>query len=78
MLVNGTDNRRRIRFLRSRTQHFALNSGSHTTRRVTGEAATHIAHPLILEHRPPPKNEDARCQNSATSNPVGDPRKKLI
>jgi len=51
-LFIGVGNRRRIRFLRSRTQQFALNSGSHTTRRLKGEAEVNIAHPLVREHRP--------------------------
>jgi hypothetical protein len=51
-LFIGIGNRRRIRFLRSRTQQFALNAGSHTTRRLRGEAEMNIAHPLVREHRP--------------------------
>jgi hypothetical protein len=50
-LFIGVGNRRRIRFLRSRTEHFTLNAGSHTTQRLKGEAQTNIAHPLIREHR---------------------------
>ena len=48
----GVGNRRRIRFLRSRTEKFALHAGSSTTRRLKGEAGVHIAHPLVREHRP--------------------------
>lgn len=51
-LFVGIGNRRRIRFLRSRTQQFALNAGSHTTRRLKGETGLNITHPLIREHRP--------------------------
>jgi len=51
-LFVGIGNRRRIRFLRSRTQKFALNAGSHTTQRLKGEAEINIAHPLVREHRP--------------------------
>ena len=51
-LFIGIGNRRRIRFLRSRTQQFALNAGSHTTQRLKGEADINIAHPLVREHRP--------------------------
>ncbi len=50
-LFVGIGNRRRIRFLRSRTQVFTLNAGSHTTRRMKGESEVNIAHPLIREHR---------------------------
>ena len=50
--VVGIGNRRRIRFLRSRTQNFPLNAGSHTTSRVKGEAEVNIAHPLVRQHRP--------------------------
>jgi hypothetical protein len=50
-LFVGIGNRRRIRFLRSRTQKFALNAGSHTTQRIKGEAEVNIAHPLVREHR---------------------------
>jgi hypothetical protein len=49
-LFVGVGNRRRLRFLRRRTQKFNLN-GNRTTRRVTGESGEHIAHPLILEHK---------------------------
>ena len=56
-LFVGIGNRRRIRFLRSRTQKFALNAGSHTTRRLKGESGVNIAHPLVREHRP------VRCQS---------------
>ena len=48
----GIGNRRRIRFLRWRTQKFTLNAGSHTTQRLKGEAGVNIAHPLVREHRP--------------------------
>ncbi len=51
-LFVGIGNRRRIRFLRSRTLNFALNSGSRTTRRLKGEAGVNISHTLIREHRP--------------------------
>jgi hypothetical protein len=51
-LFVGIGNRRRILFLRSRTQTFALNAGSHTTQRLKGEAEVNIAHPLVREHRP--------------------------
>ena len=51
-LFVGVGNRRRIRFLRSRTQQFILNAGSHTTQRLKGEAEVNIAHPLVREHRP--------------------------
>jgi len=51
-LFVGIGNRRRIRFLRSRTQVFALNPGSRTTRRLKGEREVNIAHPLVREHRP--------------------------
>jgi hypothetical protein len=51
-LFVGIGNRRRIRFLRSRTQMSALNSGSHTTQRLKGEGSMNIAHPLVREHRP--------------------------
>jgi hypothetical protein len=51
-LFVGIGNRRRIRFLRSRTQKFELNAASHTTQRVKGETGSHIAHPLVREHRP--------------------------
>lgn len=50
-LFIGVGNRRRIRFLRSRTQQFALNAGSHTTQRLKGEADVNIAHPKVREHR---------------------------
>ena len=50
-LFVGIGNQRRIRFLRSRTQTFALNAGSHTTQRLKGECAVNIAHPLIRVHR---------------------------
>jgi hypothetical protein len=51
-LFVGIGNRRRIRFLRSRTQRFALNAGSHTTQRLKGKAEVNIAHPLVRQHRP--------------------------
>jgi hypothetical protein len=51
-LFVGIGNRRRIRFLRSRTRKFAVNAGSHTTQRLKGEAGINIAHPLVREHRP--------------------------
>jgi len=51
-LFVGIGNLRRIRFLRSRTQKFPLNAGSHTTQRLKGEGETNIAHPLVREHRP--------------------------
>ena len=50
-LFVGIGNRRRIRFLRWRTRRFAVNAGSHTTRRMRGEAGVYIAHPLVREHR---------------------------
>jgi hypothetical protein len=50
-LFIGIGNRRRIRFLRLRTQRFALNAGSHTTKRLKDERGINIAHPLIREHR---------------------------
>ncbi len=50
-LFVGIGNPRRIRFLRRRTQKFALNAGSHTTQRLKGEAGVNIAHPLVREHR---------------------------
>ena len=51
-LFVGIGNRRRIRFLRRRTQVFSLNAGSHTTQRLKGEAGVNIANPLLQEHRP--------------------------
>ena len=51
-LFIGIGNLRRIRFLRSRTQKFPLNGGSHTTQRLKGEAGLNIAPPLVREHRP--------------------------
>ena len=51
-LFVGIGNRRPIRFLRSRTQKFARNAGSHTTQRLKGEAGVNIAHPLVRQHRP--------------------------
>ena len=50
-LFVGIGNSRRIRILRSRRPKFAVNSGSHTTRRLKGEAGNNIALPLIREHR---------------------------
>jgi hypothetical protein len=51
-LFVGIGNRRRIRFLRSRTTQFAVNAGSRTTQRLKGKAGINIAHPLVREHRP--------------------------
>ena len=51
-LFVGIGNRRRIRFLRSRTRKFAVSAGSHTTHRLKGVAGVNIAHPLVREHRP--------------------------
>jgi hypothetical protein len=51
-LFVGIGNRRRIKFLRSRTPKFVLNAGSHTTQRLKGDAEINIAHPLVREHRP--------------------------
>src|SRR5579862_5446390 len=45
-LFVGIGNRRRIRFLRRRTQKFAVNAGSRTTQRLKGDAGVNIAHPL--------------------------------
>jgi hypothetical protein len=50
-LFVGIGNRRRVRFLRARTQRFSLNAGSHTTRRLTDSEGRNISHPLIREHR---------------------------
>ena len=50
-LFVGIGNIRRIRFLRSLTQKFTLNAGSHTTQRLKGQGNVGIAHPLICEHR---------------------------
>ena len=50
-LFIGLGNRRRIRFLRLRTQRFSLNSGSRTTQRLKDASGINIAHPLIQEHR---------------------------
>jgi hypothetical protein len=50
-LFIGIGNRRRIRFLRLRTQSFALNAGSRTTQRLKDASGTNIAHPLVREHR---------------------------
>ena len=50
-LFVGIGNRRRIRFLRRRTQQLAVNAGSHTTQRLRGETGIYIAHPLVREHR---------------------------
>jgi len=51
-LFIGIGNLRRIRFLRSRAQKFAVNTGSRTTQRLKGEAGINSANPLIREHRP--------------------------
>jgi hypothetical protein len=51
-LFIGIGNRRRVRFLRCRTQLFALNAGSRTTQRITDDYGNNIAHPQIREHRP--------------------------
>lgn len=51
-LFIGIGNLRRVRFLRSRTQNFTLNAGSHTTQRLKGEGEMNIAHPFVQEHRP--------------------------
>ena len=50
-LFIGVGNRRRIRFLRLRTQRFAVNAGSQTTKRLKDGRGINIAHPLIREHR---------------------------
>ena len=50
-LFVGIGNRHRIRFLRRRTQKFAVNAGSRTTQRLKGEAGVNIAHPLFRQHR---------------------------
>jgi hypothetical protein len=50
-LFIGIGNRRRIRFVRPRTQEHTINSGSRTTQRVKNDVGTNIAHPLIREHR---------------------------
>jgi hypothetical protein len=47
----GIGNGRRIRFLRRRTQKFALHNGSKTTERLRNGAGINISHPLIREHR---------------------------
>lgn len=47
----GIGNRRRIRFLRQRSQRFAIHAGSRTTRRMTNGHGINISHPLIREHR---------------------------
>ena len=52
-LFIGVGNRRRIRFLRRRSQRFMISSGSRTTRRLRNAAGLMIAHPLIRDHRPP-------------------------
>jgi hypothetical protein len=52
-LFVGIGNRRRIRFLRPRTQRFALNAGSRTTQRVKDRHGMNFTHPLIREHRVP-------------------------
>jgi hypothetical protein len=51
-LFVGIGNRRRIRFLRSRTYKFSANAGSRTTQRLKGESGVNIAHPLVRQHRP--------------------------
>jgi hypothetical protein len=51
-LFIGIGNRRRIRFLRPRTQKHTINSGSKTTQRVKNDAGANFAHPLIREHKP--------------------------
>ena len=51
-LFVGVGNARRIKFLRQRTQLFALNAGSRTTRRIKNEDGINITHPIIREHRP--------------------------
>jgi hypothetical protein len=51
-LFVGIGNRRRIRFLRSRSKKVEFNAGSRTTRRLKGESGLNLAHPLIREHRP--------------------------
>jgi hypothetical protein len=50
-LFVGIGNRRRIRFLRLRTQRSLLNAGSRTTQRLRDNAGIQIAHPMIREHR---------------------------
>ena len=50
-LFVGIGNRRRIRFLRLRTQKFVLNAGSHMTQRPKNSAGQYIAHPVIRQHR---------------------------
>jgi hypothetical protein len=50
-LFIGIGNRKRIRFVRPRTQKYTINSGSRTTQRVKNDAGTNVAHPLIREHR---------------------------
>ena len=50
-LFVGVGNRRRIRFLRRRSQAYLLNAGSHTTQRMKGGSVVNIAHPLVREHR---------------------------
>ena len=52
-LFVGIGNRRRIRFLRPRTQRSVINAGSRTTQRLRDESGLNIAHPLIREHRRP-------------------------
>lgn len=52
-LFVGIGNRRRIRFLRRRTQKFGANAGSWTTQRLKSDAGVSISHPLIVEHRRP-------------------------
>ena len=57
-LFIGVGNRRRVKFIRPRTQVFALNTGSRTTRRLRSEGGINIAHPLIREHKPPGPGHD--------------------
>ena len=52
-LFIGIGNRRRIRYLRPRTQKSAINAGSRTTQRLKGAGGINIAHPLMREHRQP-------------------------
>lgn len=52
-LFVGIGNRRRIRFLRPRTQRSAINAGSRTTQRLKNAAGMNIAGPLMREHRQP-------------------------
>jgi hypothetical protein len=50
-LFVGIGNRRRVRFLRLRSQTSLLNAGSRNTKRITDRGGKNIAHPLIREHR---------------------------